>query len=96
MAQRNERPMLELAALAVAILFAGACLGSWRRGLVVCLLVGMIQDPLRKMVPGQPVKVNVIVANRGTGEVAIKQVRFVGFAGDSACTMTERASARRP
>jgi LmbE family N-acetylglucosaminyl deacetylase len=40
------------------------------------------------VVPGQPVKVNVIVANRGTGEVAIKQVRFLGFAGDSACTMT--------
>jgi LmbE family N-acetylglucosaminyl deacetylase len=31
------------------------------------------------VVPGQPVKVNVIVANRGTGEVAIKGVRFAGF-----------------
>ena len=28
------------------------------------------------VVPGQPVKVNVIVANRGTGEVAIKQVKI--------------------
>ena len=34
------------------------------------------------VVPGQPVKVNVIVANRGAGEVAIKQVRFQGLAGD--------------
>jgi LmbE family N-acetylglucosaminyl deacetylase len=40
------------------------------------------------VVPGQPVKVNVIVANRGAGEVAIKQVRFAGFDGDAACAMT--------
>jgi len=48
------------------------------------------------VVPGQPVKVDVIVANRGPAEVAVKQVRFEGFdmeaaaaAGQaSACTMT--------
>jgi LmbE family N-acetylglucosaminyl deacetylase len=47
------------------------------------------------VVPGQPVKVDVIVANRGAGEVAIKQVKFEGFqsqpsgAGQSGdCTMT--------
>ena len=40
------------------------------------------------VVPGQAVKVNVIVANRGAGEVAIKQVRFAGFEGESACAMT--------
>ena len=34
------------------------------------------------VVPGQPVKVNVIVANRGAGDVAIKQVKFDGFDGD--------------
>ena len=34
------------------------------------------------VVPGQPVKVNVIIANRGVGEVAIKQVKFDGFEGD--------------
>ena len=34
------------------------------------------------VVPGQPVKVNVIVANRGVGEVAITQVKFDGFDGD--------------
>ena len=35
------------------------------------------------VVPGQPVKVNVIVANRGGGEVAIKSVKFDGFDGDA-------------
>src|SRR2546428_2745867 len=34
------------------------------------------------VVPGQPVKVNVIVANRGSADVAIKQVKFEGFSGD--------------
>ena len=40
------------------------------------------------VVPGQSVKVNVIVANRGAAEVSIRQVRLAGFDGDAACTMT--------
>jgi LmbE family N-acetylglucosaminyl deacetylase len=40
------------------------------------------------VVPGQEVKVNVIVAHRGMGEVAIKNVRFEGFSGEAACAMT--------
>jgi len=40
------------------------------------------------VVPGQAVKVNVIVANRGAGDVAIRNVRFDGFDASSACTMT--------
>jgi LmbE family N-acetylglucosaminyl deacetylase len=51
------------------------------------------------VVPGQSVKVNVIVANRGSGDVAVKQVKFDGFdpatspaqaaPAQGACTMTE-------
>jgi LmbE family N-acetylglucosaminyl deacetylase len=40
------------------------------------------------VVPGQPVKVNVMIANYGSAPVAVKQVRFEGFEGDAACTMT--------
>ena len=40
------------------------------------------------VVPGQAVKVDVIVANRGAGAVAIKNVKFDGFEGDGVCTMT--------
>ena len=40
------------------------------------------------VVPGQTVKVDVIVANRGAGDVAIKQVTFDGFQGQPSCTMT--------
>jgi len=39
------------------------------------------------VVPGQQVKVNVVVAHRGAGDVAVKRVKFDGFAGDAACTM---------
>jgi LmbE family N-acetylglucosaminyl deacetylase len=40
------------------------------------------------VVPGQPVKVNVIVANRGAVEVTVKQVKIDGFDGEAACNMT--------
>ena len=40
------------------------------------------------VVPGQPVKVNVIVASHGAADVAIKQVRINGFEGDASCSMT--------
>jgi LmbE family N-acetylglucosaminyl deacetylase len=40
------------------------------------------------VVPGQQVKVNVIVANRAAGDVAIKNVKLDGFSGDATCTMT--------
>jgi hypothetical protein len=40
------------------------------------------------VVPGQPVKVNVIVANRGAADVTVKQVKFGGLGGDATCAMT--------
>ena len=40
------------------------------------------------VVPGQPVKVSVIVANHGPTEVTVKQVKFDGLEGDAACTLT--------
>jgi LmbE family N-acetylglucosaminyl deacetylase len=40
------------------------------------------------VVPGQNVNVDVIVANRGSADVTVKQVRFGGFSGSAVCTMT--------
>jgi hypothetical protein len=40
------------------------------------------------VVPGQPVKVNVIVASHGAADVAVKQVKINGFEGDASCSMT--------
>ena len=40
------------------------------------------------VVPGQAVKVSVLVANHGAAEVTIKQVKFDGFDGAAQCTLT--------
>ena len=34
---------------------------DWRRGLLLCVVVGFLQDPLRKLAPGQPVYFVVLV-----------------------------------
>jgi hypothetical protein len=43
---------LSFSALLVA---AGLALMKWRYGLALCVLVGLVQDPVRKLVAGQPV-----------------------------------------
>jgi LmbE family N-acetylglucosaminyl deacetylase len=45
------------------------------------------------VVPGQPVQVAVLIANRGSAEVTVKQVRFDGFESDTACRLTAVAAA---
>jgi len=40
------------------------------------------------VVPGQPLAVSLIVANRGTSDVTVKQVKFEGFPGDANCVLT--------
>jgi LmbE family N-acetylglucosaminyl deacetylase len=40
------------------------------------------------VVPGQPVRVSVIISNSGGADVTVKQVKFDGFEGDSACALT--------
>ena len=40
------------------------------------------------VVPGQPVRVSVIVANHGDASVGIKQIKLDGFDGAPACTLT--------
>jgi hypothetical protein len=34
---------------------------NWRQGLTLCVVIGVLQDPLRKMAPGQPVYYVVLV-----------------------------------
>ena len=41
------------------------------------------------VVPGQDVKVSLIVSNNGAGEVAIRQAKLSGFTGDGACTLNQ-------
>ena len=40
------------------------------------------------VVPGQPVRVSVIVANHGDASIGIKQIKLDGFDGDAPCGLT--------
>ncbi len=40
---------------------AAITLTDWRRGLLVCVVVGFLQDPLRKLIPGEPVYLTGLV-----------------------------------
>jgi LmbE family N-acetylglucosaminyl deacetylase len=40
------------------------------------------------IVPGQPIKVTVLIANNGAADINVKQVRFEGFDGEGVCTLT--------
>ena len=41
------------------------------------------------VVPGQDVRLSLIVANNGAGEVAVRQAKFSGLTGDGACTLNQ-------
>ena len=41
------------------------------------------------VVPGQDVTLSLVVANHGAADVAVRQVKFDGFASDAACTLTQ-------
>jgi hypothetical protein len=47
------------------------------------------------VVPGQSVKVALIVANHGSAEVNVKQVKFDGFDGDAACVLAQAVAGGR-
>jgi hypothetical protein len=46
-----------LVIIAMALSFA-----NWRVGVLICIVVGFLQDPLRKLVPGEPVVFTALVA----------------------------------
>lgn len=47
---------------ALILLIGGSlvCLSDWRRGIYVVALAGFLQDPIRKMIPGEPVAFTMI------------------------------------
>jgi len=52
--------MIEIAFLTLAII-AFAAFANWRWGLALCVLMAIVQDPLRKLIPEQPVYFVVFV-----------------------------------
>ena len=47
------------------------------------------------VVPGQPVRVSIVLANRGATPLNVSQVGVDGFDGDAACTLTAPAPRRQ-
>lgn len=45
----------------LALFFLAAASGNWRQALLICVVVGFLQDPLRKLTPGEPVFLLVLV-----------------------------------
>ena len=46
----NEYLLISMAAVGLIV-----CVANWRVGFLVCVLVGCVQDPIRKLIPDQPV-----------------------------------------
>src|SRR6185295_3478540 len=46
---------------AAVLLALVICIANWRLGICVCVLVGFLQDPLRKLAPGEPVYFTALV-----------------------------------
>jgi hypothetical protein len=53
----NDFEVYGLVAVAMVLCFA-----NWRIGVLVCVVVGFLQDPLRKLVPGEPIIFTALVA----------------------------------
>ncbi len=47
--------MAEYLLLFVALLGLAVCIADWRKGFSICLLVGCLQDPIRKIIPDEPI-----------------------------------------
>src|SRR5688500_8215419 len=48
--------------IGIAAISVMASVMNWRHGLFLCVVAGFVQDPLRKITPGQPVVLVVFVA----------------------------------
>lgn len=53
--------MNELDILIAVILILPICYAYWRVGIFICIAVGFLQDPIRKLVPDEPVYYSVMV-----------------------------------
>jgi hypothetical protein len=47
--------MTEYIPLGIGVVGLGVCVAKWRLGFLFCIVVGCLQDPIRKIVPGEPI-----------------------------------------
>lgn len=55
------------------------CITNWRLGVCICLLVGFIQDPLRKLTPGEPIYFTALVGAPLVATIIGAYIRNVRF-----------------
>ena len=53
--------MSDLEFFTLVIIAMALCIANWRLGVSICLVVGFLQDPLRKLVVGEPVYLTALV-----------------------------------
>lgn len=53
--------MTDYILLGVAVVTLGICVAYWRIGFLLCIIVGCLQDPIRKIVPGEPVYLTSVI-----------------------------------
>ncbi|MEK6285236.1 MAG: hypothetical protein AABO57_05805 [Acidobacteriota bacterium] len=53
--------MTDLEVYSILVIVLALCVANWRAGVSICLLVGFLQDPLRKLMPGEPVYFTALV-----------------------------------
>jgi hypothetical protein len=74
--------VLEIVVPALLALAFAVALADWRKGLLLCLAVGFLQDPLRKLWPGEPVYltalVGIVLAVASVGAVGRGELLTIG------------------
>lgn len=63
------------------ILFFGLliCVADWRKGMFLCILIGFVQDPIRKLMPGEPLYITAMIAVFALATLIGAKMRFETF-----------------
>ena len=55
------------------------CVSDWRKGIFLCIIVGFLQDPMRKILPGEPLYITAMIALFAFATLIGAKIRFVKF-----------------
>src|ERR1700741_3467387 len=51
---RHFFQMTDFEVFGLVIIAMAICFANWRIGVFICIVVGFLQDPVRKLLPGEP------------------------------------------
>jgi hypothetical protein len=65
----------------IAFVFIGIliCLADWRKGIFLCIIIGFLQDPIRKIIPGEPLYITALIALFAFATFIGAKMRFITF-----------------